>query len=127
MKCYNRVKTDGMEALCIYLNRFAYFCRYSDIMSRFARATPQLSMISNLVMNFIYENCEHHLENWGQDLLSPLNLQLCANSIHAEGELLNNCWGFIDGTLNPTCRPREILQEPATEAFTPFLTKILTT
>ena len=33
---------------------------------------PQLSMISYLVVNFIYENHKHRLENLGQDLLSPL-------------------------------------------------------
>ena len=32
MKCYNGVKFEGIEALCIYLKRFAYPCRYSDIM-----------------------------------------------------------------------------------------------
>ena len=40
MKCYNGVKVDGMEALRIYLNRFAYLSQYSDIMSRFGRDTP---------------------------------------------------------------------------------------
>ena len=94
MKCYNGVKVDGMEALCISLKRFAYPCRYSDIMPRFGRGISQLSMISNLVMNFIYENHKHRLENMGQDLLSPLNLQLFADSIHAKGAPLPNRWGF---------------------------------
>ena len=40
MKCYNGVKVDGIEALRIYLNRFAYLSQYSDIMSRFGRDTP---------------------------------------------------------------------------------------
>ena len=26
MKCYNGVRVDGMEALCMYLKRFAYPC-----------------------------------------------------------------------------------------------------
>ena len=30
IKCYNGVKVEGMEAVC--LKRFAYPCRYSDIM-----------------------------------------------------------------------------------------------
>ena len=56
-------------------------------MRRFVRDISQLSMISILVMNFIYENHEHRLENLGQDLLSPLNLQLYTDSIHAKGDL----------------------------------------
>ena len=75
-------------------------------MLRFGRDISQLSIISNLVMNFIYKNHKHHLENLGQDLLSPLYLQLYVDSIHAKGGPLNNCWGFIDGTVRPICRPQ---------------------
>ena len=108
MKCYNGVKVDGIEALCIYLKLCAYPCRYSDIMPRFGRDIPQLSMMSNLVINFIYEKRKHCLKNLGQDLLSPLNLQLYADSIHAKGAPLHNCWGVIDGTVRPICRPQEM-------------------
>ena len=97
-----------MEALCIYLKRFAYPCRYSDIMPRFGRDILQLSMISNLIMNFIYENHKHCLENLAQDLFSPLNLQLYAGSVNAKGTPFHNCWGFIDGTVRPICRPQEM-------------------
>ena len=79
------------KLLCIYLKRFAYPSRYSDIIPRFGRDIPQLSMISNLIMNFIYENHKHCLENLGQDLISPLNLQLYAGSINAKGAPLHNC------------------------------------
>ena len=95
MKRYNGVKVDGMEALCIYLKHFAYLYQYSDIMLRFGRDIPQLYMISNLVMNFIYENNKHYLKNLGQDLLSPLNLQLYADGIHAKGAPLHDCWDFF--------------------------------
>ena len=44
--CYNGLKVTGLEFLCTFLKRFAYPCRYSDMISRFARAVPQLSMIS---------------------------------------------------------------------------------
>ena len=38
LRCYvNRVIVDGIEALCIFVKRSAYLCRYSDMMSRFAR------------------------------------------------------------------------------------------
>ena len=77
-------------------------------MSWFGRDIPQLSMISNLVMNFIYENHKHRFENFGQDLLSPLNLQIYADSIHAKGAPLHNCWGFIDVTVRPICRSQEM-------------------
>ena len=34
-----------------------------------------------------------------------INAQTFADAIHAAGAPLPNCWGFIDGTLRPCCRP----------------------
>ena len=48
---------DKVEALCIFLKRLAYPCRYQDLMLGFGqRAVPQLCMTSNQVQNSIYEN-----------------------------------------------------------------------
>lgn len=33
-------------------------------------------------------------------------LHTFAHAIHAAGAPLDNCWGFIDGTARPICRPR---------------------
>ena len=50
-----RSRVDGMEGLCILLRRLSYPCRYSDMISRFACAVPVLSMVTNEVINFLYE------------------------------------------------------------------------
>ena len=52
--CYNGTKVNGIEGLCIYLKRFAYPCRYSDMMPRFGRSAQELCLVSNWVMNYIY-------------------------------------------------------------------------
>ena len=91
-----------------YFKRFPCPCCYSGIMPRFVRGLFQLSMISYLVMNFIIQNHRHCLKNLGQGLLSSLNLQLYAGSIYAKGIPLNNCCGFIDRTVRPICRPKEM-------------------
>ena len=44
---------DGMEALCILLRRLSYPCRYSDMIPRFGRPAPVLSMVTNKVLDFI--------------------------------------------------------------------------
>ena len=72
VKCYNRIVADGIEALCIFLKRFAYPCRYADMLPRFARPVPQLCMISNEIMNFIYETQHHRLRSFDQLWLSPV-------------------------------------------------------
>ena len=41
---------DGLEGLCILPRILAYPCRYSDLLQRFGRPVPELSMISNTVL-----------------------------------------------------------------------------
>ena len=95
----------GLEGLCILLRRLAYPCRYSDLLQRFGRPVPELSMISNTVMNYIYENHQQRLTNWNQTFLNPAKLEEYAQAISDRGAALKNCLGFIDGTVRPICRP----------------------
>ena len=105
IKCYNGVVVDGVEALCIMLKRFSYPCRYVDMMPRFGRAVPQLSMISNRIADIIFDDYGHLLRNLAQPWLSQAELKQFAESIHAKGAPLETCWGFIDGTVRPLCKP----------------------
>ena len=103
---YDGMVFDKEEALCIFLKRFAYPCRYQDLMLRFGqRAVPQLCMISNQVQNIIYENWGFLIRDMNQNWLSRRNLELFAEVIHTKGAPLDNCWGFVDGTTRPVCRP----------------------
>ena len=43
--CYNGVNVDMVEAFCIFLKRFAYPCRYVDMIPRFGRPELHLCMI----------------------------------------------------------------------------------
>ena len=61
--CYNRSTVDKIEGLCILLKRFSYPCRYGDMVPR---SVPELSMISNKVMNLVYENFHHKLRDFNQ-------------------------------------------------------------
>ena len=97
---------DKEEALCIFLKRFAYPCRYQDLMLRFRqRVVPQLCMISNQVQNIISENWGFLMRNMNQNWLSWRNLELFAEVIHTKEAPLDNCWGFVYGTTRPVCRP----------------------
>ena len=105
IKCYNRLVVDGIEALCILLKRFAYPVRYSDMIPRFGRPVPQYSIITNHVMNLIDQGHGHRLTTFMQPLLSPANLLSYAEVIHQADAPLEKCWGFVDGTVRPICRP----------------------
>ena len=105
--CYNNVKVKSIEALCVLLKRFAYPCRYTDMIPIFGRPVPQLSIITNYVTDYLYQRWAHLLTDLNQAWLSPQKLEQFAYSIHAKGSALNNCWGFVDGTVRPISRPGE--------------------
>ena len=45
MKCPNGILVDGTEALSVLLKCFAYPCQFADMVARFGRPVPQLSLI----------------------------------------------------------------------------------
>jgi len=105
-QCPNRSVCDAREALCMALKRLAYPCRYSDMMVRFGgKPISVLCLITNEVVDFIYDNHSHRLTQWNPTLLSPQQLRSYADAIAAKGAALDNCFGFVDGTVRPICRP----------------------
>ena len=105
---YNqRTTADKLEGLCILLRRMSFPCRYSDMLARFGRPVPELSMISNTVMNYIYDIHGHKLCQWNHDILNPGYFDTYTDAISNKGAALQNCFGFIDGTIRPICRPSQ--------------------
>ena len=104
-KCSQRSVCDGMEGFCMLLRRLAYPCRYSDLIPRFGIPVPKISMITTKVADFIYSNHAHRMTQWNDIILSPGCLERYAEAIHAKGAALSNCFGFVDGTVRPICRP----------------------
>ena len=102
---YNRLKVDSIEGICCLLKRFAYPCRYLDMVPRFGRPVPELCVISNTVMDMIFEQWGFLLTSFTRELLNPQSLQTYANASHAKGAPLTNWWGFVDGTVCPISRP----------------------
>lgn len=96
----------GFEGLCIFLRRLAYPNRLSDLEPLFGLSAEYLSVVSKYVMNFIYEQKSHLLFdlnnlNW----LDRNRMRYYARAVRNKGAALMNCWGFIDGTARPICRP----------------------
>ena len=69
--CQQGTICDGIEGLCIALRRFAYPCRLSDLIPRFGRPVPELSMIFSLVVDTIYQEHNHRIPQWNDTLLNP--------------------------------------------------------
>ena len=72
----------GMEGLCLVLKRLTYPCCYSDLIPR-----------------FVFQ--------WNHTILDPVSLERYAEAVYDKGAALDNCIGFIDGTVRPICRPGE--------------------
>ena len=87
------------------LRRLAYPCQYSNLIPRFGRPVPEISMITTQVADFIYESHGRRITEWNDDILNTDCLERYAAVIHAKGSALNNCFGFVDGTVRPMCRP----------------------
>ena len=104
-RCRQRSISDGMEGLCTLLRRLAYPCRYSDMMARFGRPAPVLSMRKDEVLDFIYTNHSHRILQWNPAILQPVTLKEHANAIQIKGSAIDNCFGVIDGTVRPISRP----------------------
>ena len=62
-------------------------------------------MITNTVINYIYDTHGHRITEWKDMLLDPVMLEEHANVRNIKGSPLENCFGFIDGTVRPICRP----------------------
>lgn len=107
LSCPQRTKTGRIEGLCILLKRLAYPGRYSDLIHRFGRAVPVLCMIYNTVEDWIYQHHHDKITQWNDSLLNSNALQLYADAITQTGAALTNCFGFVDGTVRPICRPGE--------------------
>ena len=103
--CYNNVTIDGLEALCIILKRYAYPCRYYDLVPIFARPVPQLCIITNQVTNFIFDRWANLLRTLNQNWLRPAKLEEFANAVYNKCNAVNNCWGFVNETVKAICRP----------------------
>ena len=64
-------------------------------------------MMSVLIHNDVYANYSNPLHDFNQSWLSPAALQEFSAFVHEKGAPLQNCFGFIDGTVRPLCRPGE--------------------
>ena len=64
-------------------------------------------MITNTVMDFLFDRHAQRLTQWNPDILNSQALQMYAEAVSARGAPHQNCFGFVDGTVRPIARPGE--------------------
>ncbi|PFX23931.1 hypothetical protein AWC38_SpisGene11500 [Stylophora pistillata] len=72
---------------------------------RFGRAVPEISMITTRFEKWIFDHHHAKITEWNDQLLSRDKLRVYADAIADKGAALSNCFGFVDGTVRPICRP----------------------
>ena len=102
----NGTKWTGLEGICLLLRRLNYPNRLDDLVPEFGRHISDIGIIFNEMVYFIDQRWGHLLQTFEQNWLHEDNLRIYANSIYEAGCPLKNCFGFIDGTLVQTCRPK---------------------
>lgn len=65
-------------------------------------------MISNEVIDFICERHGEKMTRWNHQLLNLHCLQQYADAVHQKGAALDNCFGFVDGTVKAISRPGQM-------------------
>ena len=87
---------DGKEALSALLKRFAYLFRFADMVAGFERPVPQLCLVTNRMMDYLFDEYSHLLADLNQPWLSRDRLRHFATTVRDKGAQLENCWGFTE-------------------------------
>lgn len=74
---------------------------------RFGRPVPVISMVTNTVLDYSFNTDSQRILQWNQPILQLAQLQICADAVSVKRAALNNCFGFINGTVQPIFRPGE--------------------
>ena len=78
------------------------------MIARFGRPVSELCMITNRVMDFIYDLHGHRITQWNPTVLNSRLLGEYATAISDKVAALDNCFGFVDGTVKPISRTEEM-------------------
>lgn len=81
------------------------FNRYVDLMKIFPRSKSELSFTFNDAVRFLHRRHGHRLTMFQPELINAHKLEEYADAIRRKGAPLAKCFGFLDGTVRPICRP----------------------
>ncbi len=104
----NGIVWQPLEGTCILLRRLCYPGRLFDLAPYFGCSIPNCSLIFNNML----ADVTHRFSYLLNDVRQPwMDHELYAHKITEKGAVVNNIWGFVDGTLQHVCRPGEDQRE----------------
>jgi nuclease HARBI1 len=100
----NRCVVPSTEALCIMLNRFCYPNRLEAMEKVFGRHFSVLARVVNKSIDVFIDRFGHLLSISTSNITSD-SIRSFMGAVSAKGAPLHSCFGFVDGTVRPICRP----------------------
>ena len=97
-----RVTWDAEEGLCLVLRRLSYPNRLVDLIPLFGRPKSELSIIFNETLHDLYMKNGARLTTIDHSWFEP---ERYCDAVYKKCGVLDNIWGFVDGTVKHICRP----------------------
>lgn len=100
----NGALEDSVTALAMLCSRLAWPRRLADIQLALGWESSRVSRIADVTAAHLFERWKHVLR-YDHHRLRPQTLRRFADKLVEAGCSLDNCWGFLDGTLRKVARP----------------------
>ena len=97
-------RVSRFKGLCLVLYRLAWPNRFTEAVPLFNMKASALSTFFNFIIAMIYRRWKHLLL-WDHVRLSSEFLTRCSQVVQDKGALLQETFGFLDGTAVRICRP----------------------
>jgi hypothetical protein len=101
----NRDCCSGSLAFMMLLYKLSWPRRVSDLRDMFGGTKQRLGRIVNEVACFLYRRFHAKMGSLDRDRMNDDYLRMLCGVHFAKNEVMENIWGFIDGTVRPCCRP----------------------
>lgn len=101
---YSFTREEAFFLLCV---RLASHTRYRTLSLLLGYSVSQISEVFNWMLAFMIKEWDFLLEDFSSGQLTIPRLEQFASHIHNRGAPLPQCWGFLDCTIRPICRPSQ--------------------
>jgi len=101
----NRDRCAGSLAFMMLLYKMSWPRRISDLRDIFGGTKQRLGRIVNEVACFLFRRFYPKMSTLDRDRMNDDYLRMLCSVHYAQNEVMENIWGFIDGTVRQCCRP----------------------
>jgi hypothetical protein len=103
---FNDFKVSGELALAILLTHLSFPRKLHDMSCIFRISTENVSRVVNGTSKLLFEKFSRGIE-FDERQFSKENLERFSQAVFEKGATIPNIVGFIDGTMQQTCRPKD--------------------